>query len=740
MMAMRCGITALPLILAATPVVSAEMTMTPQGYTGLAITPTAHLLDWGKVDLAYDAQLPGAQSRTRLSGTDGHNYVVGFGLLPNLEFSGRIASNTTNSNCYVDGCGIRDLSANVKAGIGLDAARHYRVAVGATDVGGGATNFRSYYGVGTYTGGQWDVSVGLAQRSAVRNSGVKSPLGGIFGSVALSPFPWLQTSVEVVNTNAWAGAKLFAPQSWLPQGWRAHVAINARLTDSGVTQRSWIGVGVAIPLYKTPSLPTTAHAIPLPAYARDSGLRVEPTYPATALPPQDLQPRAPVGFEPAQPVSDGGLEGLAAALKAKGLEDISVGRMPDGSIVATVNNATYNWNALDALGVSLGVVARQLGDAKAGYRVVLSQRQIPLVGVTGQTDCLREWLAGETATCTAGQLYAAGGTALESLYQGATWVVRNEAPSWKTLRVSLQPVLASNVATEYGVFDYSAGIAVNLQQPLWRGATAEARYIAPLANSSDFERRGVYGSRRLHAGVDRVLLTQSLRLPLEKWLPGVSELQASRWGLSAVTAAASVGKINSIYDGVYGEMRWEPGEGKHRFGLEAGRFTRDRTVIGPLYGPILPTAPRVAEPLLGSYRYSHMQTRTNVEVTAGRFMNHDVGAQLVLRQWFADTAVALYAKRTKFETQRVSATFVGVEVTLPLGPRKDMSPGNFVQVTGVPRWSYAVETQTGATTNAISVAHAVRPGLATLNTTFNSDRSGLAYFEDNLRRVRDAAR
>ena len=54
---------------------------------------------------------------------------------------------------------------------------------------------------------------------------------------------------------------------------------------------------------------------------------------------------------------------LAKALTAKGFEDIAVGRLPDGAVGIRVNNATYNVNTLDGLGVALGVIARQLADA-----------------------------------------------------------------------------------------------------------------------------------------------------------------------------------------------------------------------------------------------------------------------------------------------------------------------------------------------------------------------------------------
>jgi hypothetical protein len=120
-------------------------TLTQAGYTGLGITPNAHLLRWGLGEITYDTQLPGV-----VRDPTGHNVVLGFGLLPNLEIAGRLATNNIHRNCFTEGCGSRDLSASAKVGIGLDAANRFRIAAGMTDIGGAVTYFRTYYGVLTY--------------------------------------------------------------------------------------------------------------------------------------------------------------------------------------------------------------------------------------------------------------------------------------------------------------------------------------------------------------------------------------------------------------------------------------------------------------------------------------------------------------------------------------------------------------------------------------------------------------
>ncbi len=134
-------------------------TLTQAGFTGiLASLPNARLLDWGRAEFAYrDHQIPGIVARSgSTNGPSGDNFVLGFGLLPNLESEqgGSPRTSLDPDNCFVNHCtGIRDLSAGGKLAIGIDARNRFRVGLGATDFGGAATNFRSYYGVLTYDAG-----------------------------------------------------------------------------------------------------------------------------------------------------------------------------------------------------------------------------------------------------------------------------------------------------------------------------------------------------------------------------------------------------------------------------------------------------------------------------------------------------------------------------------------------------------------------------------------------------------
>jgi hypothetical protein len=714
-------------------------TLTQAGYTGLGITPNAHLIDWGRVEATYDRQLPGVVSNPM-----GHNYVLGFGLLPNMEIAGRLATNSLGCNAFSDkGCGIRDLSASGKLGIGLDAAHRFSLAAGVTDVGGAATNFRTFYGVLTFDQGPLQASAGIAKRSATNPARSLSPLHGPFASAAWQPLPWIRGQVEYTDGNAWAGVRLFAPKAWLPEGWSAYIGSNHRLTSTNLTRAAWLTAGVSIPLYKVPSLPGSGPKVPLPDLAPNQ--RPLPAYEARTPPaPAAMAPAGPASTAPeaaappaantTRPVTDSDLERLAAALEAKGLEDISIGRMPDTSIAVRANNGSYRWNSVDALGAALGAIARTLGDNKVAYRLIVTERQVPLVAVTGQSDCLRSWINDPNAACTAGQLSTPGAGALEPLHDGAAWVVTHRKPSWQTVHLSISPVLRTNVGTEVGAFDYSLGANVGLRLPLWAGASIDWRRDVPVANSSNYQANAAFSTRRIRSGTERFALTQTVRVPLEHWLAPGDDVKTMRRGLAAVTAQATVGRVGTSFDGVGGELRWEPGEGRHRLSGQTGYFRNsDFEASTSSFGP------RTAKPLLASYRYNLTATRTFLEATGGQFLYNDRGFQLGMRQWFSDVAVSAYYRRTRFQGAPVRQ-FVGIEFSIPIGPRRDVSLGRHLEVGGTPRFSHSVETLVRGGNNAVRPGFGLPSPAPSLGETFNSDRSGLVYFEDNIRRIRDAAR
>jgi len=92
---------------------SASRSLSPQGYSGGVMTPSAFTLPFGSVSATHDRQLPGAAY------PHGYNYQLGFGLAPGFEFVGRLATQDLGCDLFrLVGCRvpspIRDFSASMK--------------------------------------------------------------------------------------------------------------------------------------------------------------------------------------------------------------------------------------------------------------------------------------------------------------------------------------------------------------------------------------------------------------------------------------------------------------------------------------------------------------------------------------------------------------------------------------------------------------------------------------------------
>lgn len=729
----------------ASPAYAQEGAMTSLGFTGFGLTPSASTIPWGNMQVVYGNRITnGPGTAYSKYGQKGSNIITGFGVLPNLEFSGRIAANSSNANCFIESCGVRDLSFNTKAAFPLDDKGHLKVAVGATDVAGSINYFRTIYGVIGYAPENYDVNLGYGHRTNP-TFGDGKPLNGIFGSLALRPSSIYSAHLEYNESKAWAGGKVHVPNGLLPEGWDASVGINIRIAGNDISARTTLTASLSIPLFKPPENARQRRNAVMERYSDDesivsnvalgesqfsaSGLPKSTTalpQPAASLPPKMNAP-APSSNRP----TEDQLSTLAEELAKHGFEDIRVGITSNNVVIIKLNNAVYNVNTADAVGAALGIIARQLGAQNHEYILTISQRQVEVVGVSGSTSCLLGWLAGATSQCSAGKILTPGTTGFSAAQKNTDWIIANKAQSWKTVRLIAQPIINTAIATDYGVLDYSAGVLLTVQQPLWAGAYGEISHITPIAKSINFRDGAPFSQDRLMSKNEKALIHQVVRLPIEKLFGQKNLALANSYGASALFAHVAVGSINSNYNGAYGELRWEPAGGRHRFGYEGGDFER-----ASQYDFLLPIK---ARPSLASYRYSFKPTKTDFEVTGGQFMYGDRGAQILMSQWFDDVAVNFYVRRTRRSYEADARTFAGIELVFPLTPRKDMLPVNNVQITGTSRFAYGVETKIGAGLNALTRGMGTFPGVATLDKTFNADRGGAEYYEENAPRIKTAA-
>lgn len=713
----------------------------PLGFSGALSTPTAATLSVGQAGLAFSPYLDGQGVDV-----DGYNYLAGAGLLSGVEVFGRLATNTVADHCGEEYCGLRDLSASVKvrlpdASVLLNRARPNwmpDLAVGATDLGGAATYFRSYYGVATWDRAWWAASLGLAHASSASGR-PQARLDGPFASVVAQPLPWLQGVLEYDGQDPQVGVRLITPDTLLPLGMQAQAEVrsgaakdnndkkNVGQTNSG--RDVWWGISATVPLdFSHRQRPT--HGLnhqdrPAPQNKAASETH-SMSVPAATMAVSASSNPAILNVEPSvradQRMATARLQAageLANRLQAKGFENIRVGYQADRWIVA-VENQAYQWNTLDALGVALGVFSQWAGQGQSDNQLTLTieQQEQPVLTIDTDQACVSAWL-NDASICGAGVIRPSTQAADLQGWQRANpwaadsqpWLIRNQAPMRYRPQLSLAPVLNYALGTEYGSLDYSLGLSSTLEVPLfWSGLMADVRYISVITESKDYQGRGVFASSALQEGIDRAMLHQYLQGP---------------YGLSAHFAA---GQMYHDYRGALAEGQWQSASGAHQLSLLAGGFNQS-------------SSDATGRPIIAGYRYQLPYSDIQFGIKAGEFFDGDRGYLLDSRFAYGDTFISLFYQSSKHPSDGSVQSYAGVQLSLPLGMRQNL-PMRYGQVGGTAEYNQSIKTEVNNRVNRVIGANqygrlATAPQSLDLQVN-NRDRRSLQYFEQHLDRARQA--
>jgi hypothetical protein len=662
------------LLISATTQVISQTTLSPNGYSGLGMTPSAQTIQGGMAVIDRSSALPGAPfAGPGSKGSTGYNTQVGFGLTDNFEVIGRIATQDQNCNQFVAGAcppgTIRDFSAGLKYSLPVDWLKRNsaNVAIGLNDAGGAASLFRSYYMVGGKTLGSFDVSIGAA-----KPVGEFAALRGGFAALGWTPNAWSKLSLQRIGPDTWASAALNSPTFF--GGMSASVNLNRSLNETPLTPRQWAGVSLSIPLDAVRRLPTQVAELPV----RRS---VKPISPAE----------------------------LAAALKQKGFYGSKIGSTKDGVLVLELENTGYLWNVLDATGVALGVVAAAYGDTKKVFELSILTRGIGLLRASGSAACVKQWLESDTGTCSDLKI-----TTMLQDQDEPFKTVRWEKGDFWTFRpeLVLSPALISGVATEVGSLDFDLALNANLVVPLWRGATFEINRLVPTGlHTDDFRSGGAFYQSRLQSGTTRKMLHQILSFP----------------SLSS-QARVSLGTAYTFFQGIQLETQTTNINGRHRFGIQTGNFQTDG----------LPFNNKRSYNLLNyRYSWNDDQTLTT-EINQGKFFGGDEGYMISQKFWQGDSNIAIYFRRSKLGEAANPVSFAGLQINIPITPRRNpgisyagvqgVSQWSYFFETKI------LETENQITTGFGTIPTLGD----SLSTTLNRDRSSTQYFRDNSWRIKNA--
>ena len=675
--------------------------LAPAGFTGAINTPTADVLNTGTVGAAWNNSNP--EKKRDYPGVGAFGSInAGFGVLPGLELVGRLAfDGDLKCSMYVQNppcqTWTRDLSVGGKYQLPFRLGWNTRLAFGAVDVGGAATNFRSYYGVATSSLGPLDFSVGYGKGSHTYPS-----LDGAFGSAQVFLTEHWQALAEYDTRESRAGIRYSRPVS-------EQVALDlgaSRKFSSNTEQQTWqLGLGLTY------------------TFGKQAAARVAGSGIAAA-------PRATVALQPATPA--GRAEQLAERLRAAGFSSVWVGFDDAKGWVVQAEPMAWRKNRLDALGVALSV---WLKEAQSGERVLLALSYLrnPVLTVRTTALCLARFVDGGWLCDGQAALTLDNGEAARAPQLGWAVAAPSAAP-WEqfSLQLEVGPALRQRVGTEVGLYDASLGLDLGWEMPLGRGILWQGQATAPVANTQNFASGGLFSSYRIQSRLETATVSYQQQLAPRIW------------------AQASLGYIEHNDLGGQLDLAWLSPEGRLRLSAMGGYY-QGKDATGLTQDTVSHSTALLAA------RSSVVSGRWMLEAQGGQFYNQDRGIRLASHHWFGDNRLTLQLLDSASGTggSMPRTKFAGIMLTIPIGgPASYVIPGltrdpwiagqarndsgGAITVRGRDQWAYGLETKVGSTDNYITsgygVAPAIRHGLMT--DTLDYDRAGLADMTANLYRVR----
>lgn len=655
-----------------------------QGFTGLFNIPNAEVTEERKVYLLYTNQ----QERKWREVVDHQdNYLVSFGLLPNLELTARFTEAPMENARYIS-----DLSGNAKLKIPFIPKEGWfpQLAIGVQDLTGGknsrddAKKLNTWYGVASKELWRLRLSAGYGTGP--------DRMEGLFGGIEAKAFDWLYGIGEYDAREFHGGVRLVTPHIL---GYPVNLQITAKTNFSYRPERPDFAIGLQFPLGSDHH-----HAAPSSKPATQGTSASASEVPLPSSPPGEAALPSPV------PPIPGGMERVKARLVEQGFQNVRVGRSGTELLVVEYENNLYNHNELDGLGVVTGIVTDVFPGGFSDLRLVMKKKGIRIIQLTAP---LEDFSAFMQDASHLDQLR----NSLHITYDiagddGVEYLDGPRNPSWLTSSLVIQPALRTYLGTEVNSFDYLLSLRPELFINTWKGAVIDARADIPLTWSRNFDDGRAFRDDRNDSRLDRLMLFQALK------------------PAPTVMLNAGVGMVVHNLYGTLNEAMWTPGDGTHRIRLIQ------------LYGENASGTERT-ESYLAGYRYYFSPLDTYLEGTAGKFFQEDKGAVVELKRFFGDTAITVYYKNAETE-DRKSHKVGGIRLEVPLTPRRDMKP-RLVQVRGTENFSYSQETEIAGegSLNDIGATIGIRPDPAfNLGQVFyNRDRLSESYIKRHLLRLRD---
>jgi hypothetical protein len=680
-----------------TPFVHAQLA--PSGYTGAINTPTADVLGYGHLVGSMSNTIPERKRVYPGVGWFGGSNL-GFGLAAGLEAVGRLTydgdawCDLYNGSCQSD---TRDLSFGGKYQLPLgELPLKSRFAIGMTDYGGAATFYRQYYGVGTANLGPLEISAGGATAT---QGGL---MHGKFGSVSMVLVDNLRLLAESDTREKRVG---FAYQLQVLPDLQVAFGSSRKLTNNTAQQRSQMTISLTYALDGSAKR-SGQLAAPIPVSTAQA-----PAYAPSAAPAPVKAP-SPSNLDALNEKASAFANDFASALERAGFSEISVGK--EGQLWhVRAEPRSWRKNRLDALGVVMAHWQRLSPYADASVAVTLTFLKNPVLQTRANTTCLNYFVNG-VGTCFEGKPFAFKDNpmAMEADLKHVLWFVENKASQFLKPDIEFSPSASYTVGSEFGIYDYSAGISTGVELPLYKGLSWQGYHTRLVTETDDFKDPNHY-FRRVGLG--------------EKTARGASMFTYTRPFYNNLWLEAAHGALSSSTQGTTFNSVWTSDNSKWKLSATKGIYKQTMLNGFESLNPAFVTA-----------RYAVRPGFWALSMTKGRFLNNDEGYQLMSSHTFGDNRIRFFYRKTgpgNFQTPNKRA-FAGFSFTLPIGPKESYAIGP-VTLRGRDQYPIGLETKVQEKDNYIEPGYGLYPSIRHgLNTDVGDyDRGDVGSIKANLHRL-----
>ncbi|MDB9822436.1 YjbH domain-containing protein [Deltaproteobacteria bacterium] len=567
------------------------------GGTGLMEIPNARILGDGVVRVGAAQALPYRW------------YTGGMGILPGIEFTGRL-SEMTNIPALGPGYGAnKDKAFDLKYQILPESKEMPAIAIGINDFWG-TRLFPGEYLVISRQYYPFDITLGIGSKRL--KSSVSLPFlddFGIFGGIELALNERLHLMAEY---NPIEYEKDIRGARAVPEGAKSPI-------NFGIRARLLAGINLGLSYQRGNTFGMSLH------FLSELG---EPVLPHRAdHPPLVSVDRRPFNDRDQKNM----IEKIHEAIHDADFSAVAV--YSNGSdLIAEFENTKYLSNQ-KAVGRVLRILLFNSPSNTKLLTAVLKKSDIPILKISVKPDHLEKYLLGEIPDDIFFEKLMKIQITKHAVETQDGQYIQTEKDKTFKLDYSIKPDLDIYWNDPSGFFKYNVAMKPYVTANLWKGASAFFRYSVPLYSNiyspsteslppdvvmSDISKYLVKDDT-----IDRLLVNQNFR---------ISEKSFGR---------LSLGYFNNMYAGIGGETIYFPGEGKMAFGIE-GDWLRKRA---PETQFELMDVKKYS--LLGNAYYYYQGLDMTFHAQYGRFLAGDVGWMFdISRQYSTGAILGMYISFT----------------------------------------------------------------------------------------------